>query len=161
MFMGYYNDAEQCVIRWRDMWFHTGDRGKFDSDGYFYFLGRVGDRIRRRGVNISAEQIERVAQQNPAILECAAIAVPGELGEDDIKLCAKLIDGASKTPDEIALFMGENLPKAMKVRYVEFFSALPKTQTEKIQRAELRKLGQSGMTPETWDHDLQRYWTST
>jgi crotonobetaine/carnitine-CoA ligase len=159
MFMGYYNDAEQCVARWRDMWFHTGDRGKFDKDGYFYFLGRVGDRIRRRGVNISAEQIERVAQQNPAILECAAVAVPGELGEDDIKLCAKLVDGVLKTPDEIALFMGENLPKAMKVRYVEFFSTLPKTQTEKIQRAELRKLGKSGMTPKTWDHDLQRYWT--
>jgi crotonobetaine/carnitine-CoA ligase len=159
MFMGYYNDAEQCVVRWRDMWFHTGDRGKLDSDGYFYFLGRVGDRIRRRGVNISAEQIERVALQNPAVLECAAIAVPGELGEDDIKLCARLVDGATLTPDEIVLFMGANLPKAMKVRYLEIFSSLPKTQTEKIQRAELRKLGQSGMTAKTWDHDLQKYWT--
>ena len=55
--------------------------------------------------------------------------------------------------------MGANLPKAMKVRYVEIFSSLPKTQTEKIQRAELRKLGQSGMTGKTWDHDLQKYWT--
>ena len=159
MFMGYYNDAEQCVERWRDMWFHTGDRGKFDEEGYFYFLGRVGDRIRRRGVNISAEQIERVALQNPGILECAAIAVPGELGEDDIKLCARLVDGAQLTHTQIAEFLGANLPRAMTVRYVEIFTALPKTQTEKVQRAALRKQGERGMTPQTWDHDTNRYWT--
>lgn len=156
MFMGYYNDAEQTVERWRDMWFRTGDRGRFDDDGYFYFLGRVGDRIRRRGVNISAEQIERVALQNPAILECAAIAVPGALGEDDIKLCARLVPGADLTPSAIADWLTGALPRAMTVRYVELFEALPKTQTEKVQRAALRKLGDRGLTPTTWDHERQR-----
>jgi crotonobetaine/carnitine-CoA ligase len=159
MFMGYYNDAEQTAERWRDMWFRTGDRGKFDADGYFYFLGRAGDRIRRRGVNISAEQVERIALQNKAILECAAIAVPGELGEDDIKLCARLVPGASATPAEIAESLVEALPRAMTVRYVEVFEALPKTQTEKVQRAALRKLGERGLTPATWDQERRCYWS--
>ncbi len=159
MFMGYYNDSEQTVARWRDMWFHTGDRGKKDEDGYFYFLGRVGDRIRRRGVNVSAEQIERVALQNPAILECAVIAVPSALGEDDIKLCARLVAGATVTPSEIAEMLAAALPKAMTVRYFEIFAVLPKTQTEKVQRAALRKLGQRGLTAETWDHQERSYWS--
>jgi crotonobetaine/carnitine-CoA ligase len=158
MFMGYYNDAEQTAERWRDMWFRTGDRGRWDDDGYFYFLGRVGDRIRRRGVNISAEQVERVALQNPEILECAAIAVPGELGEDDIKLCVRLVPQSRLTPSDIAESLVSALPRAMTVRYVEVFENLPKTQTEKVQRAALRKLGQRGMTPQTWDHEARRHW---
>lgn len=153
MFMGYYNDAEQTVARWRDMWFRTGDRGKFDNDGYFYFLGRVGDRIRRRGVNISAEQVERVALQNSKILECAAIAVPGDLGEDDIKLCARLVPDEKVTPEELGEFLLAVLPKAMTVRYLELFDALPKTHTEKIQRAALRGMGERGLTATTWDHE--------
>jgi crotonobetaine/carnitine-CoA ligase len=160
MFMGYYNDSEQTVERWRDMWFHTGDRGKWDDDGYFYFLGRVGDRIRRRGVNISAEQIEKIALQNVVILECAAIAVPSDLQEDDIKLCARLADGATASPAEIADRLAATLPKAMTVRYVEIYETLPKTQTEKVQRAQLRKHGERGLTPTTWDHEQHRYWTA-
>lgn len=160
MFMGYYNDAEQTVRQWRDMWFHTGDRGRKDADRYFYFLGRVGDRIRRRGVNISAEQVERVALRNPDILECAAIAVPSPLGEDDIKLCARLVAGSKATPGDIAATLAATLPKAMTVRYVEIFDQLPKTQTEKVQRAALRKLGERGFTPGTWDHEQQCYWTA-
>jgi len=159
MFMGYYNDADQTVERWRDMWFHTGDRGKKDAEGYFYFLGRVGDRIRRRAVNISAEQVERIALQNPAILECAVIAVPSQLGEDDIKLCACLVAGGRVTPADIAEALAAVLPKAMTVRYFEIFEVLPKTQTEKVQRAALRKLGERGLTPQTWDHEMRRFWS--
>ncbi|MCX4149982.1 MULTISPECIES: AMP-binding protein [Paraburkholderia] len=160
MFMGYYNDADQTVERFRDLWFHTGDRGKWDEDGYFYFLGRVGDRIRRRGVNISAEQVELIALQNPIILECAAIAVPSDLPEDEIKLCARLVDGATASPAEIADKLAATLPKAMTVRYVEIYEWLPKTQTEKVQRAQLRKHGERGLTPTTWDHEQHRFWTA-
>jgi carnitine-CoA ligase len=161
MFLGYYNDAEQTVERWRDLWFHTGDRGKLDADGYYYFLGRVGDRIRRRGVNISAEQIEKAALAHDAILECGAIAVPSPLGEDDIKLCARLVAGASLCPEEIASHLASVLPKALTVRYVEIFEALPKTQTEKVQRAALRSMGQQGLTNSTWDHEIKQYWSGT
>lgn len=158
MFLGYYNDADQTVERWRDLWFHTGDRGRKDADGYFYFQGRVGDRIRRRGVNISAEQIENVALQNANILECAAIAVPSPVGEDDIKLCARLVPGAALQPWQIADYLASSLPKALTVRYVEIFEDLPKTQTEKVKRAALRMLGDHGLTQATWDHDEGAYW---
>ncbi|MGE0802625.1 MAG: AMP-binding protein [Lautropia sp.] len=157
MFIGYYNDAEQTVEKWRNLWFHTGDRGRKDEDGYYYFLGRLGDRIRRRGVNVSAEQVEAVALQIPAVLECAAIAVPAGNGEDDIKLCAKLVAGAQATPDAIAAALAESLPKAMAVRYVEVFDELPKTQTQKIQRAALRQQGDRGLTAATWDHETGRF----
>lgn len=157
MFMGYYNDADQTVQKWRDLWFHTGDRGRKDSEGYFYFLGRMGDRIRRRGVNVSAEQIEAVALENRAILECAAIAVPSPVGEDDIKMCVKLVPGATVTARAIAAYLANALPKAMAVRYVELFTELPKTQTEKVKRAVLRQMGEGGLTPETWDHEQDRF----
>ena len=153
MFIGYYNDAEQTVAKWRDLWFHTGDRGRRDEDGFYYFLGRLGDRIRRRGVNISAEQIEAVALQHPAILECAAIAVPSELGEDDIKLCVRRVADATASPADIAQWLATMLPKTMSVRYVEVYEELPKTQTEKVQRAVLRQHGERGLTPATWDHE--------
>lgn len=130
-----------------------------DEDGYFYFLGRSGDRIRRRGVNISAEQIERAAMGNPAILECAAIAVPSPLGEDDVKLCARLVEGATTEPAEIADALAAVLPRALTVRYVEIFDELPKTQTEKVKRAALRLLGESGLTAGSWDHEERRYWS--
>lgn len=159
MFMGYYNEAEQTLERWRDLWFQTGDRGRKGPDGYFYFLGRSGDRIRRRGVNISAEQIEKAALANPTVLQCAAIAVPSPLGEDDIKLCVRLTPGASAAPHEIADTLLETLPKALTVRYYEIFDELPKTQTEKVKRAALRALGKQGLTPATWDHESNGYWT--
>ncbi|GAC1543331.1 MAG: AMP-binding protein [Candidatus Velthaea sp.] len=159
MYMGYYNDPEQTVQKWRDLWYHTGDRGRVDEAGYFYFLGRLGDRIRRRGVNISAEQIEAVALEHPAILECAAIAVPSPMGEDDIKLCAKLVSDATTTAEDVAAYLLEALPKAMAVRYVEIFDELPKTQTEKVKRAALRDLGECGLTAQTWDHENGAYVT--
>jgi crotonobetaine/carnitine-CoA ligase len=160
MFMGYYNDADQTVSRWRDMWFETGDRGRKDADGYFYFLGRSGDRIRRRGVNISAEQIEKLAIANPEILECSAIAVPSEMNEDDIKLCVKLTQQAKCCEADIMDYLRDILPKSMMVRYVEIFNDLPKTQTEKIKRAELRSTGEKGLTSNTWDDDIKAYWAA-
>jgi carnitine-CoA ligase len=157
MFMGYYNDSDETVARWQDMWFETGDRGRKEPDGYFYFLGRSGDRIRRRGVNVSAEQVEQAALSHPDVLECAAIAVPSPLGEDDIKLCACLLPGAETTPQEIAELLLDTLPRALTVRYVEIFDELPKTQTEKVKRAALRALGDRGLTPNSWDHETQSF----
>jgi carnitine-CoA ligase len=158
MFMGYYNDAEQTVAAWRDLWFRTGDRGRWSEDGYFYFLGRSGDRIRRRGVNISAEQVEKVAMAHPAVLECAAIAVPSPLGEDDIKLCLRLATGADADHAHLADGLLTLLPRVLTVRYFEIFAELPKTPTEKVKRAALRASGERGLTPQTWDHESRAFW---
>lgn len=159
MFLGYYNEPEQTVAAWRDLWFRTGDRARRDADGYYYFLGRAGDRIRRRGVNISAEQIEAVALANPAVLECAAIAVPSEFGEDEIKLCLRLMPGASNDHAALATALLAVLPRTLTVRYYELFDELPKTQTEKVKRAALRARGERGLNGTTWDHEAERFWT--
>jgi len=158
MFLGYYNDPDQTVAAWRDLWFRTGDRARRDAEGYYYFLGRSGDRIRRRGVNISAEQVEQIALSHPSILECAAIAVPSEMNEDDIKLCIKLNADVSISHAELAEAVLDRLPRALTVRYFEFFEELPKTQTEKVKRAALRQLGDRGLTAETWDHEAGAFW---
>lgn len=159
MFLGYYGDAEQTVERWKNLWFHTGDRGKQDEDGYFYFLGRMGDRIRRRGVNVSAEEIEIVALQNTNIEECAVIAVPSDITEDDIKLCVVLRRDSDTSESDIAKFMDERLPKSYKPRYIEIYERLPKTDTEKIRRAALRTEGSHGLTSSTWDAQCGRFIT--
>jgi crotonobetaine/carnitine-CoA ligase len=158
MFLGYYNDAEQTVAAWRDLWFKTGDRARRDEEGYFYFLGRAGDRIRRRGVNISCEQIEKIASSHPAVLECAAIAVPSALGEDDIKLCIKLMPSVEVVHATLAEDLLETLPRSLTVRYYELLDELPKTHTEKVKRVALRQMGERGLTPETWDHEAGDYW---
>ncbi|MGH3341723.1 MAG: AMP-binding enzyme, partial [Carbonactinosporaceae bacterium] len=137
----------------RNMWFHTGDRVWRDEDGYFYFLDRTKDAIRRRGENISAFDLECEVNLHPAVLECAAIGVPSELGDEDVKLAAVLQPGAGLAAGELVAFCEERLPHFMVPRYVEFVEALPRTPTGKIAKYRLRDAGDQGVTPATWDRE--------
>ncbi|HUJ74274.1 MAG TPA: AMP-binding protein, partial [bacterium] len=89
---GYNGMPEKTVEAWRNFWFHTGDAGRMDADGYLYFVDRLKDAIRRRGENVSSYEIERVVAEHPAVEEVAAVAVKSLLpgGEDDIKVCVVL-----------------------------------------------------------------------
>ena len=151
MMLGYFDDAELTVAQWSNLWFHTGDRGLLDADGFLYFKGRSGDRIRRRGVNVSAAELEAVATRHPAIAEVAVIAVPANLAEDDIKINASLKEGASLTPRALLDHMAAELPAYLVPRYVELRRQFPRTDTEKIRKAGLRAEGDRGLTPDTWD----------
>jgi carnitine-CoA ligase len=151
MFTGYFDDAELTLERWSNLWFHTGDRGVLDDDGYMYFKGRLGDRIRRRGTNVSAAEIEAVAARHPDVAEVAVIGVPASLGEDDIKVCIRLKDSGTVTPRALLDFMAAELPRNMVPRYVELRQDFPRTDTEKIRKAALREEGQKGITTSTWD----------
>src|SRR5262249_44575679 len=82
----------------RNMWFHTGDRAWYDEDGYFYFLDRIADAIRRRGENISAFDIECEINLHPAVLESAAFGVPSDLGEQAVKVAVVLRPRAGPAP---------------------------------------------------------------
>ena len=114
------------------------------------FVANAGDRIRRRGVNISAEQVEAVALAHPDVLECAAIGVPSPLGEDDIKLCLRLVPAAAADHVALAETLLQVLPRALTVRYYELFDDLPKTPTRKVEKYLIR---QEGITPDTWDRE--------
>ena len=151
MFTGYFDDAELTLARWSNLWFHTGDRGVLDEDGYLYFKGRLGDRIRRRGANVSAAEIEAVAARHPAVAEVAVIGVPATLGEDDIKLCVRLKDNGTVTPRALLDFIAGELPRSLVPRYVDLRQDFPRTDTEKIRKAALREESQNGITPSTWD----------
>ena len=153
---GYYKMEDKTVEAWRNLWFHTGDAARRDENGYFYFVDRIKDRIRRRGENISSYEIEQVLGEHPAVADVAAIAVKSDImeGEDEIKACVVLKPGAQTTPEELLDLCQKNMPHYSVPRYVEFLELLPKTPTEKIQKAKLRE---AGITPETWDREEAGY----
>jgi crotonobetaine/carnitine-CoA ligase len=139
IFAGYYgNEAETAAVL-RGLWYHTGDEGFVDEDGYLFLVGRMGDQIRRRGVNISAQDIEDAARRHPQVQEAAAIAVASEVGESEVKVF--LIPRQSPPPsaeDILAFFAGE-LPREMIPRYLEWRDELPRTPTNKISKLELKQ----------------------
>jgi crotonobetaine/carnitine-CoA ligase len=153
---GYYGTPEATADVFRNLWFHTGDRMWRDEDGYFYFLDRMKDSIRRRGENISAFDLEIEVNTHPAILECAAIGVPSELEDEDVKLVVVRRPGKKLSHEELVEYCAERLPKFMVPRYVEFVDALPRTPTDKVAKFRLRAQGDHGITDTTWDSEASR-----
>ncbi|MDB5716021.1 MAG: hypothetical protein JWO15_3418 [Sphingomonadales bacterium] len=147
---GYNNLPAKTVEAWRNLWFHSGDAGRMDEDGYIIFVDRMKDCIRRRGENISATDIEASFLDLPAIIEIAAYAVPSSIdgGEDEIMLAIVLQVDASISPGDIVQHARRKIPRFAQPRYVEFMSALPKTASEKVRKTELRG---AGVTPRTID----------
>lgn len=152
--LGYYKMPEETLKVFKNFWFHTGDLGYMDEEGYFYFVDRKKDAMRRRGENISSYEIEKVINTHPKIKESAAIAVPSEVGEDDVKICVVLNECQSLTGEELIQFCEGRVPYFAIPRYVEFLGSLPKTPTEKILKEQLRT---RGVTPTTWDREQAGY----
>jgi crotonobetaine/carnitine-CoA ligase len=146
MFLEYLGQPAQTVDAWRNLWFHTGDLMKQDPDGYYYFLDRKKDVIRRRGENIAPYDVEALLSQHPAVLECVVVGVPSELGEEDVKAVVQLKPGAQATAEELHAFAVEGLPAFMVPRYIEFVDAIPKTPNQKAQRYLLRGKRTGGET---------------
>ena len=146
---GYLRSPDATLAAWRNLWFHTGDQGYVDQDGYVYFVDRAKERIRRRAENISSYDIEAAALLHPAVRECAAVGVPSEFeGDDDIKLCVILTDGAALPPEELIGFVAKQLPHFMVPRYLAFMDEFARTSVGKVQKASLRA---AGIGPGTWD----------
>jgi carnitine-CoA ligase len=150
MMSGYYKMPDATLEAFRNLWFHTGDLAYLDKEGFLYYVGRKKDAIRRRGENISAYEIEIVVNQHPSVLESAAIAVPSELGEDDVKIVVALRSGAQLGHEELIRFCEARMAYFMVPRYVEFREALPKNFS---QRTEKYKLREEGISDGTWDRE--------
>src|SRR5918911_3836745 len=86
LFTEYYKRPEDTLEAWRNLWFHTGDRGRMDEDGFVYFIDRMKDSIRRRGENISTWEVESTVNMHPAVLESAAYGVASDLSESDVMI---------------------------------------------------------------------------
>jgi carnitine-CoA ligase len=135
---GYYRDPEQTKNAFRDGWFMTGDLVRRDEDGYFFFVSRKKDIIRRRGENIAGAELDRVIGSHPAVLEAAAIPVPAELGEDEILVAVLLKPAQHATAEDIAQWCRERLAPMKVPRYVVFVDELPHTPTHKVLKAQLK-----------------------
>lgn len=151
---GYFGMADKTVEAWRNLWFHTGDRVTRDADGYFTFMDRLKDAIRRRGENISSFEVEQVLLSHPAIEVAAVFPVKSELAEDEVMTAIVLRDGARLDEIELMRFCEPRLSYFAVPRYVEFMSQLPATENGKIQKFKLRE---RGVTPQTWDREAAGY----
>ena len=130
MLTGYYQRPDLMVRASRNFWFHTGDRGHFDKDGYLYFHGRTDELIRRGGEMISPAELETHLREMPGVVDCAAVGVADEVMGQEIKVvlvCDMAIPGAA-----IREYLAPKVPKYMLPRYVEQIDKLPRTETEKI-----------------------------
>lgn len=136
---GYFNDPEQTKNAFRDGWFSTGDLAWYDADGYYWFVARKKDIIRKRGENISGAELDRVIGNHPAVLEAAAIPVPADLGEDEILVAVVVREGKSVTAREIETWCRERLAAIKVPRYVSFVESLPHTPTHRVEKFKMRK----------------------
>ena len=151
MFNGYYGKPDATIAAFRNLWFHTGDRGYLDTDGYLYFVDRVKDAIRRRGENISAYEIETILTGHDGIREAAAVPVPADLGEDDVAVYIVRALPAL-TEREVVEYAARSMAYYMVPRYVQFVDELPKTPSQKISKAPLRERAKSTYRA-MWDRE--------
>ncbi|RKT89055.1 crotonobetaine/carnitine-CoA ligase [Saccharopolyspora antimicrobica] len=134
-------------------WVRTGDLGSLDRDGYLVFHGRLSDSIRRRGENISAHEVEELVCGHPEVVEAAAIGVPSELTEEEVKVCVVRRAGSELSAEALHRYCLEHGARFMVPRYIEFVAGLPKTPTEKVEKF---RLAQAGITDRTWDGETSR-----
>jgi len=146
---GYFRMPEATVAAWRNGWFHTGDGFTRDAEGRLYFVDRVKDAIRRRGENISSFEVEAGVNAHPDVVESAAVAVPSEWGEDEVKIYVVRAPGSTLTAAELVDWLEPRMTPFMIPRYVEFRDDLPKTEaTLRVRKVALRA---SGINEHTWD----------
>ncbi|MEU8404100.1 AMP-binding protein [Nonomuraea sp. NPDC048892] len=157
---GYWRAPEATVEAWRDLWFHTGDAVRRDADGWFYFLDRLKDTIRRGGENISSVELEALVNEHPLVRESAAVGVPNAHGDRDVKLFVVGEPGLDVA--ELATDLDDRLPRYMRPACIALLPSLPKTHTARIRKAQLRDLDDAPdwvrprRTPRTMPHDPQR-----
>ncbi len=150
MFAGYWNRPDATVEANRNLWFHTGDLGRIDDEGYIYFVDRKKDALRRRGENISSFEMEKVLYGHAVIKDVAVHAVPSPLGEDDVKVTAVLQEDSSVGEEELCRWIADRVPFFAIPRYIEFRADLPRNPVGRVLKYQLRD---EGVTKHTWDRE--------
>lgn len=150
MFRGYWKQLDATADAFRDMWFHTGDIGKVDEEGYLYFLDRKKDYIRRRGENISTLEVEAIFRKHPSIRDVAVHSVLSPLGEDDVKITAEINPEVPVSEADLCVWAIGELPYFAVPSFIEFRDELPRGPTGKVLKHQLRA---EGKTAATWDRE--------
>ncbi|MFI6463364.1 AMP-binding protein [Streptomyces sp. NPDC050528] len=141
---GYLGEPEPGPTAWR----RTGDRVVREADGWFRFVDRIKDVIRRRGENISSQEVEAAVRSHPAVADAAAFPVPSELAEDEVMVAVVSRPGQVLDPLDLVRHCGDELPAFAVPRYIDTVRELPLTETGKVRKGVLRE---RGVTPTTWD----------
>ena len=134
MMKGYLNKPAETGASMKNSWFHTGDYLRVDADGFYFFDGRKKERIRSRGENISAYEVEAIVMQQADVVECAVVAYPAGDGEDDVRLVAVMKESSALDEAQLAALIDIMMPKFMLPRYIEFRDSLPKTLSGKVEK---------------------------
>ncbi|MGO4660010.1 AMP-binding protein [Ensifer sp. 2YAB10] len=149
---GYYKMPLQTLAMVRNGWYHTGDLGYMDKDGYLYFKDRAKDSIRRRGENISAWEVEQTIQNHPAVQEVAAYAVKSELSEDEVAVSIVLRTDQQLTEAALIEYCASKMAYFMVPRFVQYVKELPVNASQKVLKVKLREAAQAN--PDLlWDRD--------
>ncbi|MGB2692456.1 MAG: AMP-binding protein, partial [Thermodesulfobacteriota bacterium] len=147
----YHKMPQKTVDDFRNFWFHTGDAGRMDKDGYIYFVDRVKDYLRCKGENISSFEVEKTVGSHPDVEESGAIGVKAEGGryaEDELMIVVVPKKGKTIDPIKLIKFLEPKMPYFMIPRFIRFEKSLPKTGTLRVQKNKLRE---KGITKDTWD----------
>jgi len=147
---GYYKKPEATLDLFQNGWIHTGDLGRMDEDGYFYFLDRKKQAIRRRGENISSFEVEAVVGSHDAVLECCVVGVPSEVGEEEVKAVVVLKAGQQVTEEALIRWCEPRMAYFAIPRYIAIRTSLPKTPSERVEKFKLKA---EGITADCWDRE--------
>jgi acyl-CoA synthetase (AMP-forming)/AMP-acid ligase II len=138
VFTGYWRDPDATARALKDGWFHTGDVGRVDEDGYLFIDDRKKDLIISGGENIASPEVERVLYEHPAVLEAAVIGMPHEKwGEVPFGVIVLRPD-VSATAEELTAFCADRMAKFKVPKRFEFIDALPRTPSGKVLKRTLR-----------------------
>jgi long-chain acyl-CoA synthetase len=137
--LGYWNRPSETAQVLKNGWFHTGDIGRMDEDGYFYLVDRLKDMINISGFKVYPAEVENVLYTHPAIAECAVYGVPDPVKGEIVKASILLKAGVVITEAEVMSFCSEKMAAYKIPRDIKFIDSIPKNATGKVLKRLLRK----------------------
>jgi len=139
MMMEYINMPDKTAEAFKNLWFHTGDIARKDEEGFFYFVDRKKDYIRRRGENISSYEVEASVNANSKVAESAAVGIRTSEGEEEILIVIRFKEGKYFSAQELYDWCEERMAKFMIPKYMKIVQEIPKTATGRVQKYKLRE----------------------
>ena len=137
--LGYWNRPEETAKAIKDGWFHTGDIGRVDEDGYFYIVDRLKDMINVSGFKVYPSEVERVFYQHPAVAEVAVYGIPNRIKGEIVKANVRLKAGELVSKKNLMKFCKERMATYKVPQEIELVDFLPKNSTGKVLKRELRE----------------------
>lgn len=149
-YLGYLNRDAATVETTRNLWYHSGDLGRMDEDGYLFFVDRKQDFMRVKGENISSSELEQLLVSHPDVADCAVVPVGSSIGESDVLavICASSNGGGEFAAETFFEWCAEEMPHFMVPRYIRVVTDLPRGHSGKVEKHKLRA---EGVVEGTWD----------